>query len=176
MQVYDKGGLAISFMLEKIPGAPTKTKITSSFVNSSPTPMTDLLFQCAVPKYITLQMSPASGNMVPPNRSGSPSQVVNIDNTLQGQKGVMMRMKIQFKQNGQVCTRFHLPLCGPLLPEPRSLSFLGRRRNGAGVQLPAGDVVNKPKGPGRGGARRSVASFARRAGNRASTAGSGLNC
>jgi len=102
IQVYDKNGLSISFMLEKVAGAPTKTKITSTFTNSSPVPMTDLLFQCAVPKYITLAMSPASGNMVPPNRSATSSQVVNIENTLQGQKGVMMRMKIQFQQNGQV--------------------------------------------------------------------------
>jgi AP-1 complex subunit gamma-1 len=100
-QVYDKNGLSVSFSLQ--PNAQTKTtKITATFTNSTAVPMTGLLFQCAVPKYITLQMSPASSSEVPPNRSGTASQIVTIQNTMQGQKSVMMRLKIQFSQNGQV--------------------------------------------------------------------------
>lgn len=100
-QVYDKNGLSISFSLEPT-DQPKTTKISATFTNSTAVPMSGLLFQCAVPKYIILQMSPASSSEVPPNRSGTTSQIVTIQNTMQGTKSVMMRLKIQFSQNGQV--------------------------------------------------------------------------
>merc|ERR1719409_199632 len=67
---YNKNGLAINFAPSKDPANPSVTQVEATFTNSSPMPIAGLNFQVAVPKYMKLQMSPASGNAVPPMGSG----------------------------------------------------------------------------------------------------------
>lgn len=47
---FDKNSLKIVFQFEKDPNTPSTIKITLSATNSWSTPMTDFLFQAAVPK------------------------------------------------------------------------------------------------------------------------------
>jgi AP-1 complex subunit gamma-1 len=47
---YEKGGVKIDFNFEKDPNNPSISTITVNAVNSLSVPMTDFVFQAAVPK------------------------------------------------------------------------------------------------------------------------------
>lgn len=95
---FEKNGLKLVFSFERSPSSPVVTAITLSATNSTALPMTDFLFQAAVPKSIQLQMASPSGNTVPPNGSGSVTQVINIANP---QKlPVRMRIRLGYNHSG----------------------------------------------------------------------------
>ena len=98
--VYNENGLTITFACESVAANPQGTKITASFANATGAPIENLQMQCAVPKYIQLQMNPPTGSMVPPGSSGAVTQQLNIINTMRGTKPVMMKLKISFVANG----------------------------------------------------------------------------
>ena len=75
IKAFDKAGLVITMHLSKPdPSDPQSSDISCQFLNSQPADMTDLLFQIAVPKYITMEMRPASGTVVPANRTSTVTQ------------------------------------------------------------------------------------------------------
>ena len=59
-----------------------------------------LVVQCAVPKYIQLKMEQASGSALAPGTGAEIRQMIAVTNTLQGQKPLMMRLKIEFALDG----------------------------------------------------------------------------
>lgn len=101
---FEKDGLLLSMDLAKPTPDPQTSHITCRFVYAGAAPLTNLVFQCAVPKYVKLEMSPASGTVVPPNREGALEQVVKVTNTMLGQKPLQLKIKIQYSLNGQQVT------------------------------------------------------------------------
>ena len=99
--VFDKNGLMVNFNATKDPNNQSVTCIEATFTNSLPTPIQALNFQVAVPKYMKLQMQPASSQVVPPGQSSSVKQLFKVANSLQGQKPVLLRLKIDCSINGQ---------------------------------------------------------------------------
>mmetsp|Transcript_3329 Transcript_3329/g.5900 ORF Transcript_3329/g.5900 Transcript_3329/m.5900 type:complete len:272 (-) Transcript_3329:347-1162(-) len=97
---YEKGGLRVKFEFTKQPGNPSLTAINIVHENTSPIPMNNFLFQAAVPKYIKLQMQPPSGSVLPPNCSGVVTQQLRLQNTLHGEKTLLMKVKIDYEYNG----------------------------------------------------------------------------
>ncbi|KAJ4431745.1 hypothetical protein ANN_20349 [Periplaneta americana] len=75
---YEKNGLKIIFSLERLPDNPNTTVITMSAMNETPNPLSEFLFQAAVPKTFQLQMLPPSGTVVAP--AGQVTQVLRITN------------------------------------------------------------------------------------------------
>lgn len=78
-------------------------------------PITDLLFifesnffskkpflgpQLSLPKYLKLQVLPASSTTLGPN-GGSATQQIKLMNSAQGEKGIMMRVRLEYKIDGQ---------------------------------------------------------------------------
>ncbi len=63
-----------------------------------------LLFplQAAVPKYLKLEMLPPSSTTVPANSNGVVTQEIRLTNSLQGQKNLMLKLKIGFNMGGAV--------------------------------------------------------------------------
>ncbi|CAI7876742.1 unnamed protein product [Closterium sp. NIES-54] len=59
-------GLRITFEFTKDPAAPQSTTISATYTNSSPSPLTDFVFQAAVPKFMQLQLEAASGQWCQP--------------------------------------------------------------------------------------------------------------
>jgi AP-1 complex subunit gamma-1 len=100
---FDKGGFKVSMELSKPDASdPSKTRILCKFSNDCAFPITNLVFQVSVPKYLTLlEMQPASGSMCPPKSADSVTQVVNVSNTMQGQKNITLRVKIVYALNNQ---------------------------------------------------------------------------
>jgi len=57
--------------------------------------------QVAVPKtYMKMQMQPASASVVPAANTGSVTQQLKLANSLQGQKPIVMRLKIEYGMAG----------------------------------------------------------------------------
>lgn len=50
-----------------------------------------------MPKYLKLEMMPPSSTTIPPNSRGSVTQEVRLANSMQGQKNIMLKLKIAYK-------------------------------------------------------------------------------
>eukprot|EP00117_Sycon_ciliatum_P007982 scpid34160/ scgid3064/ AP-1 complex subunit gamma-1; Adapter-related protein complex 1 subunit gamma-1; Adaptor protein complex AP-1 subunit gamma-1; Clathrin assembly protein complex 1 gamma-1 large chain; Gamma1-adaptin; Golgi adaptor HA1/AP1 adaptin subunit gamma-1 len=100
MTAYEKGGLRVVFTFEKVPNNPNNiVTVTATTTSALPTPLTDYTFLVAVPKVFQLNVQQASGNVVPPNNSGSVTQVVQVANPQR--QPLRMRLRLQFTHNGQ---------------------------------------------------------------------------
>ncbi len=58
--------------------------------------------QAAVPKYLKLEMRPPNSTTVPPNSNGAITQELRLTNSMQGQKNIMLKLKIGYKQGANV--------------------------------------------------------------------------
>ncbi|BBN00790.1 AP-1 complex subunit gamma-1 [Marchantia polymorpha subsp. ruderalis] len=94
-------GLKVLFDFIKPPGNPQSTTIKASYINLSSNPYTDFIFQAAVPKFLQLQLEPASGSVLPASGGGLITQSINLTNTMHGQKSLLMKLRIIYKINGQ---------------------------------------------------------------------------
>ena len=103
-QAYSKNGLTISFSCAKDPNNASITIVDASFANAQGAPMTGFAFQVAVPKYMKLQMSPASSDTLPPMSNGAVTQQFKLANSLHGQKPIIVKLKIDFTFNGAPVT------------------------------------------------------------------------
>jgi len=99
-QAYSKDGLTIQFTCQK-DANPSVTIVDAAFSNAQGAPMTGFGFQVAVPKFMKLQMSPASSDTLPPMSSGAVTQQFKLANSLHGQKPLLVKLKIDFTFNGQ---------------------------------------------------------------------------
>jgi AP-1 complex subunit gamma-1 len=98
---FEKDGLSIIMDLAKPNPADLQTsQLSCRFINSGPAPITGLVFQCAVPKYVKLEMGAASGTSVPPNGAGAVEQAIKVTNSMLGQKALQLKIKVQYSING----------------------------------------------------------------------------
>eukprot|EP00928_Gymnodinium_smaydae_P077105 TRINITY_DN6028_c0_g1_i2.p1 TRINITY_DN6028_c0_g1~~TRINITY_DN6028_c0_g1_i2.p1 ORF type:complete len:875 (+),score=226.66 TRINITY_DN6028_c0_g1_i2:116-2626(+) len=95
---YEANGLKITFALRREPDG--SVNVNARFANSLDVPMTNYVFEAAVPKYVRLTIQPATGQMLPP-RSESVSQNLNVVNTTNGERAVLMKLRIGYVVNGQ---------------------------------------------------------------------------
>ncbi|XP_069685392.1 AP-1 complex subunit gamma-1 isoform X2 [Periplaneta americana] len=93
---YEKNGLKIIFSLERLPDNPNTTVITMSAMNETPNPLSEFLFQAAVPKTFQLQMLPPSGTVVAP--AGQVTQVLRITNP--NRTALRMRIRVSYSAGG----------------------------------------------------------------------------
>ncbi|XP_049370110.1 AP-1 complex subunit gamma-2-like isoform X1 [Solanum verrucosum] len=98
---FESSSLRLTFNISKQPGNPQMTLIDGSFTNKSQDVFTDFIFQAAVPKFLQLQLDPASGNSLPANGNGSITQKLRITNSQHGKKSLVMRIRISYKVNNK---------------------------------------------------------------------------
>lgn len=102
VQAFDKDGLSIEMELSKPdPANNALSKVLCKFSNKTAGPMTDFNFQAAVPKYLKLEMLPPSSTMVAANSTGQVTQEIRLTNTMQGEKNIMLKLKISYKVQGK---------------------------------------------------------------------------
>jgi len=97
---FQKNGLTAYFDVSKQASHPNMTMVNVSFANSNASPITNFEFKVAVPKYVKLQVNPASGNIVPPNNNGRVSQQLKLLNTSHGEKPPLLKIKLDYQLNG----------------------------------------------------------------------------
>lgn len=94
---FEKAGLKVTFLYQKeTDGSVT---VTARFANSLTVPMTNFVFEAAVPKYVRLTMQPASGQVLPP-QTDVVTQTMSCVNTSNGEKGLLMKLRIGYVVNG----------------------------------------------------------------------------
>lgn len=102
INVFEKNGFAITFELSKPSvSTPSSTNILVRFINKTQFPISNLVFQAAVPKYLKLEMLPPSSTTIPPNTNGTVTQEIRLNNSMQGEKSIMVKLKIAYSSNGQ---------------------------------------------------------------------------
>lgn len=98
---FKSRALKVTFVFTKEASTPQSTTIHATYSNTTGTAYTDFIFQAAVPKFMQLQLEPASGSVLPGNGEGSIVQVIRVTNSLHGQKSLVMKVKINYKRNGE---------------------------------------------------------------------------
>jgi AP-1 complex subunit gamma-1 len=101
ISAFNKDGLVIHFDLSKPSGPGSETKVTAIFDNQTSSPISNLHFQAAVPKFLKLKLSAPSSTNIAPNSSSKVEQVMDVSNSLHGQKGIAMKIKLGYVVNGQ---------------------------------------------------------------------------
>ena len=99
-QAWSKGGLTLTFTCAKDPSNATVTNIEATFTNTTGAPMDGLNFQVAVPKYMQLKMTPPTSTTIPPVDVGVVKQVFKVANSLQGQKPILLKVKLEYSTMG----------------------------------------------------------------------------
>lgn len=86
LRAYEKNGLIVDLEITKPnPDDKSVTYITATMRNSTAMSIEKFVFLAAFPKYVKLKMEPPTGDVVPPNNSGTVTQVVKIQNSMQGE-------------------------------------------------------------------------------------------
>lgn len=94
---FDNNGLKVVMYCVKAPDG--NNTITAKFQNSHSTPLMNFVFEAAVPKYVRLAMQPATGQMLPP-MSDSVTQSMTVTNTSNGERPLLMKLRIGYSING----------------------------------------------------------------------------
>jgi len=102
---FDKDGLTIEFETTKLPPTAmgSSCSITARFHNKTNALLTDFVFEAAVPKYLQLTLQSAASNTINPNSSDI-TQVLSIVNSTNGEKPILMKLRIGYTKNGVAVT------------------------------------------------------------------------
>jgi AP-1 complex subunit gamma-1 len=101
-KAYETNRLVINMELVKPnPADPSMTKIICKFANISQMPLLNFSFQAAVPKYLKLEILPPSSTTIPGNSNGAVTQEIRVTNSMQGEKPIMLKLKINYNYGGK---------------------------------------------------------------------------
>jgi AP-1 complex subunit gamma-1 len=87
--------------------------LMARFTNASPDAIYGFNLQCAVPKYVTLEMEPPTSTTIPVtgmNTSKIVTQKIKVVNSQLGTKNLMLKLKISFTLQGRKVE--HMATCG----------------------------------------------------------------
>jgi len=79
-------------------GDQNQSEVLVTFANNGPT-VTSLAFEAAVPKYLQLQLQPASGNVVATGQVAT--QLLVVRNSAGGEKPILMKVRLNYEVEGQ---------------------------------------------------------------------------
>jgi AP-1 complex subunit gamma-1 len=94
---FQKDGLTVTFSCTKpdVANQPAATVVTARYINDASTAAVGFTLQAAVPKTMTLTLSPASAADVPPH-GGVVTQILNVVNSQHGVKAIAMRLRLSW--------------------------------------------------------------------------------
>ena len=96
---YNDEFVEIAFLI-KSSSLKGTTNIVAECSNKTNENLTGFTLQAAVPKFMSVKLEPATGNILPPMGTGTITQALQITNNLHGEKPLIMRLKIIFSKNG----------------------------------------------------------------------------
>lgn len=65
-----------------------------------------MYFQAAVPKYLKLEMLPPSSTTIAGHTNGAVTEEIRVNNSMQGEKNIMLKLKICYSVNGKAVLVF----------------------------------------------------------------------
>mmetsp|Transcript_20750 Transcript_20750/g.29830 ORF Transcript_20750/g.29830 Transcript_20750/m.29830 type:complete len:839 (+) Transcript_20750:87-2603(+) len=102
VNAFNKNGLQIVIECSKPnPSNPAVTNLLCKFANQTQSPMSNLVVQAAVPKFLKLEIHPVSSSTIPPNSNGEVTQDIRLTNSSQGESTIKLKLKISYSINGQ---------------------------------------------------------------------------
>lgn len=102
LKAFEKNGFLVMMELSKpVPADPSQTRIMCKFSNQTQMPLTNFAFQAAVPKYLKLEMLPASSTTIAGNSNGAVTQEIRVSNSMHGEKNIMLKLKIVYSAGGK---------------------------------------------------------------------------
>ncbi|CAM9242459.1 unnamed protein product [Ectocarpus fasciculatus] len=102
IKAFDKNNFSAAMELTKPnPSDPSQTKILCKFSNSGQMPLSNFSFQAAVPKYLKLEILPPSSTTIPGHSNGAITQEIRVNNSMQGEKNIMLKLKINYTAGGK---------------------------------------------------------------------------
>lgn len=99
-KAFEKDGLVLTMDLSKEGLATDPTDVLCTFKNNTAKDMERFIFQAAVPKYVVMEMKPASGSVIPAGGEAAVTQLVRVTNSVPT-KPLMMRLKIRYVVGGR---------------------------------------------------------------------------
>jgi len=100
LNAFEKNGIKVTMNFARGPGD-KQVVVTATYSNSNSAPVSNFLFQAAVPKFISLKMEPPTGNALAPFGGGQQQQRINLVNSMQGTKPIVMKVKLSYSMGGQ---------------------------------------------------------------------------
>jgi AP-1 complex subunit gamma-1 len=115
---FSHEGLTIQFECSK-PDAWNKQSsvLIAKCINSAPDALYGFNLQCAVPKYVTMELEPPTSTTIPvtgPNASRFVTQKIKVSNSQLGTKNLMLKLKVSFTVQGRKIE--HLATCSGFPP------------------------------------------------------------
>jgi len=99
-KVFDKHGVSITFSFHPAP-RPSLTRVMAVASNENPSSVEGYSLLVAVPKYIIMEMKPATGTVLGPRGSNTVSQRMQLENKSHGSSPLMIRIQVTMTINGQ---------------------------------------------------------------------------
>lgn len=103
VHAFSHEGLSVEFECSK-PDTWNKQKSTlvATFINTTDAPIYGLSMQCAVPKYVTMDMQPPTSTTVPQSGGNTKAvtQTIVVVNSMLGTKNLMLKLKVGFTLKG----------------------------------------------------------------------------
>jgi AP-1 complex subunit gamma-1 len=103
VHAFSHQGLSVDFECMK-PDTWNKQKSTlvATFLNATDAPIYGLSMQCAVPKYVTMDMQPPTSTTVPQSGGNTKpvTQTITVNNSMLGTKNLMLKLKVGFTLKG----------------------------------------------------------------------------
>lgn len=101
---FTTNGLTVEFECSKPDSLIKQTSLlVAKCKNSNVAALNGFNLQCAVPKYVTMEMEPPSSTTIPPTQGSNPklvTQKIKVTNTMLGTKNLMLKLKVSFTLNG----------------------------------------------------------------------------
>jgi len=99
-KVFEKHGVSITFSFHIVP-KPSLTRIMAVASNENAFSVEGYSLLVAVPKYITMEMKPATGTVLGPHGATTVSQRMQLDNQSHGINALMIKIQVTMTINGQ---------------------------------------------------------------------------
>jgi AP-1 complex subunit gamma-1 len=100
--VWQGNGITVTFHYSRVDSNPKLLSVVAHF--TSTVAVSSFEFQVAVPKYLKLAMKTPSAKALPAN-GAAVTQGIDIENSMQGEKKIMVRVKINFTIDGQALSQ-----------------------------------------------------------------------
>ena len=98
--IYQSHGIMGIVTINHPNNNPALYSALTSFTNSNQADITEFVMRVAVPKWLRLELDPASGSVIPAGSAGNVTQLIKLINTSEGASQTLLRVKFTYKVGG----------------------------------------------------------------------------